>query len=125
MISFEEDMLKMIESIKFRKVNNDFQKKLGSDIQRIKKTDKMFIPADKTRNFYQVEKQQYAKLLRDNITKTYKKADPTMYDEINMDAKRISSDLDLDDRMEIMANSKLLSLSKIIKTTSPTTLPAD
>ena len=103
MIPFEDDMLKMIEGITFRKSNDNFQKLLSADIKRIKQSDKMFVPADKTQNYYQVSKDQYEKLLKENITKTYKKASPNTYDEINMDAKRISSDLDLDDRMETMA----------------------
>ena len=69
MKSFEEDMLTMIENVKFRKVNDAFQDVLKKDIQTLKKSDKMFIPADKTRNFYKVDQNTYAKLLRENITK--------------------------------------------------------
>ena len=67
MIPFEEDMLKMVENIKFRKVRDNFQSVLKRDIQNIRKSDKMLIPADKTRNFYNLQQDQYNKLLRENI----------------------------------------------------------
>ena len=42
----------------------------------------MFVQADKTRNLYEVSLEQYNKLLADNITKHYKHADNSDYDNI-------------------------------------------
>ena len=106
MKSFEEDMLTMIENVKFRKVNDAFQDVLKKDIQTLKKSDKMFIPADKTRNFYKVDQNTYAKLLRENITKTYKTANKNAYEVINTEAKKIANRLDIDDRMDILAKKQ-------------------
>ena len=103
---FEDDLLRMIENIQFRKVNDDFQSTLKNDIKKIKDSTKMFIPADKTRNLYEVEKTQYEKLLRDNITKNYKIADKHVYDDINEEAKKIASDLEIEERMETMAKKQ-------------------
>ena len=64
---FEDDMLKMIENIRFRKVTDQFQSKLKADITKIRSSDKMLIPADKTRNLYEVDRHLYKKLLRENL----------------------------------------------------------
>ena len=93
---FEDDLLRMIENIQFRKVNDDFQSILKNDIKKIKDSTKMFITADKTRNLPEVEKTQYEKQLRDNITKNYKIADKHIYDDINEEAKKIASDLEIE-----------------------------
>ena len=50
----------------------------------------MLIHADKTRNLYLLEKDQYDKLLRENITKHYKLTNEHMYDDINTVAKTIA-----------------------------------
>ena len=48
--TFEEDMLKLIEELEFTTPNDDFQRTLKSDIDRIKKSNAVFVPADKTRH---------------------------------------------------------------------------
>eukprot|EP00112_Aurelia_sp_Birch-Aquarium-sp1_P007046 Seg177.1 transcript_id=Seg177.1/GoldUCD/mRNA.D3Y31 product="hypothetical protein" protein_id=Seg177.1/GoldUCD/D3Y31 len=106
MKSFEDDLLKMIENIQFKKVNDKFQTTLKNDIKKINDSTKMLIPADKTRNLYEVEKNQYEKLLRDNITKNYKIADSHVHDNINEEAKKIASDLEIEERMETMAKKQ-------------------
>ena len=74
LLNFEKRLLSMIENIKFRKVNCEFQQKLSSDIQNnIMKSEKLLVPADKTSNFYRMDTTSYNDLLHKNITKTYKK----------------------------------------------------
>ena len=58
---FEADLLDMVHNIKFRKVNKKFQNKLNEDISKMKKSTKAFIPADKTSNFYKLDKTQHDK----------------------------------------------------------------
>ena len=48
---FEKDLLKIVEKIKFRKINQ-LQVKLNSDIKDITASSKTLTPADKTSNFY-------------------------------------------------------------------------
>ena len=76
---------------------------LRKDIQAIKKSKKVFIPADKTRNFYKADKNRYEKMLRENITKSYKMADENAYYDINSEAKKIACSLDIDERMDTLA----------------------
>ena len=60
----------MIENIKFRRVSDEFLKKFGEDIRKINSSEKIFVLADKTQNFYQIDKYTYNKILTENVTKT-------------------------------------------------------
>ena len=93
MRAFEEDMAKMIETISFRKVSNTFQDKLKRDVERVKKSNDVLVQADKTRNIYAVSKDQYSKLLHDNVTKHYKHAPERAYDEINTEARQLTASI--------------------------------
>ncbi|PIK53382.1 hypothetical protein BSL78_09744 [Apostichopus japonicus] len=74
-IGFERDMLDIVENIKFRKVNDDFQTTLTEDVKKINSSKRIFAPADKTKNFYEMDKPKYEKLLSENITQKYKTTD--------------------------------------------------
>ena len=104
--SFENDLMIMIKNIQFKSIKNDFQSKLREDINEIKNSNKIFVPADKSRNIYKMEKEQYNKLLHENITKTYKKINENRINTINKTAKKIASDLELEDRIDKMQESE-------------------
>ena len=72
--NFESDLYDMIKNIEFRNQHDEFQDKLRQDIKKINSSTKAFIPADKSTNFYEVDKPTHDKLLMDNLTSTYKKA---------------------------------------------------
>jgi len=55
---------------------------------------------------YSIPKDEYEKLLRDNITQTYKKTHPATKDGIDREAKQIAHDLNLGDRMERYADKQ-------------------
>ena len=63
----------------------------------------MFVSADRTQNYYEITKENYNKILHENITKTYKKAQPSLPKKINMEAKKIAKDFDIDKKMDITA----------------------
>ena len=96
----------MIKNIQFRKVNNNFQSQLNEDIKQIKRDSKIFVSADKSRNIYKMDKETYEKLLHENITKTYKKTGKKRVRAINVDAKKIATHLELEDRIEKMQESE-------------------
>ena len=73
----------MIKNIEFKQVQDDFQDQLQRDIKRINNSTKAFIPADKTTNYYEVDKATHDKLLKDNITTTYRKANTNSITAIN------------------------------------------
>ena len=101
---FEDDMLKMIQSTKFKQVNNPFLNKLKGDTKRIKNETKLLIAADQTKNSYKLESSTYNDLLKQNITKSYKKAQPNTTQAIHSENKNIATKLGIDDRVDITAN---------------------
>ena len=100
---FEEDLLKLIENIKFRKVHSPLQDQLKEDSKKIRSNKNLLVPADKTNNYYSVNPQQYDKLMKDNVTTTYKRSDRQSVQATNMEAKIIAQNLELSDRMEVLA----------------------
>ena len=82
--SFEHNMLQMTENVRSRKVTDQFQTTLSKDI---KNATKMFIPADKTTNFYEIDHALYEKLLRQNITKNYQTTSAATVNNINAEAE--------------------------------------
>ena len=101
--NFESELLDMIKNISFKPTRNQFQERLIRDIKTIKLSQKAFIPADKTRNFYEMDKTSYDKLFIQNVTKTYKKADNSSYNNINNEAKSIAKKLGIDEKVECLA----------------------
>ena len=97
---FENELYELIRKIEFRNVNNDFLKKLDDDLKEIRKSKNLFIPADKTNNMYEISPNEYEKLLKENITKSYEKCDESIKYNINKEAKGIAVPLGLDARME-------------------------
>ena len=102
--AFEEDLAKLIENVTFRNVFHDsFQKTLRHDITHIKRSEAIFVSADKTRNLYELKKEQYEKLLKENTTKHYRSADERAYHDINSEAQAIANGLGIAGMMDIMA----------------------
>ena len=105
---FENDLYELVKNIEFKSNfhQTKFQARLSKDIKEIRNSDLLLISADKTSNLYGVHKQDYLKLLNDNITAKYKKAHKSIQYSINKEAKEIASNLKLEDRVEVMAERK-------------------
>ena len=103
---FEEELLKLIQSIDFNKTNNPFQRQLSKDGTNIKQNNHILVLADKTTNFYKVEPDMYKQLLDSNINKDYKKAPTIIAKAINKQDKRIATQLELDNRIDITAQKQ-------------------
>ena len=116
MKGFKKDLTKMIENIQFRRVFSTFLLKLNEDIKNIKSSKKMFISADITQNFYEVEKEDHEKILYKNMRKTYKKTNPSLPKKINKEAKKITKELNLDEKLNIMAKQQCFVTIKDHKT---------
>ena len=89
-------------NIQFRSIRNKFFSKLSKDIKSINKTKELLVNADKSTNIYKMSKQDYRKHLRNNITKTYKKSNRNLVNNINLDVKKIVQKLEINDRVEKM-----------------------
>ena len=100
LVSFENDMMDMIKNLEFKRVNNEFQSNLRNDIRQIRRSNNLFISADKSRNIYKVSKASYERMMHENVTKTYKKCNTNKSNSINFKAKPISNKLKIDDRVQ-------------------------
>ena len=54
--NFENELMFMIKYIQFRKVNNSFQSQMNEDIKQIKRYNKIFDTADKSRNICKMDR---------------------------------------------------------------------
>ena len=61
--------------------------------------DRIYVPADKTRNFYRMTKEAHKNLLLKNITNEYKKSSDDIVDKINKTDKELVENLDISDRV--------------------------
>ena len=104
--AFEDDLYNLMRGIEFKDSNlmNAFQRKLKNDVKEISESTELFVSADKTTNLYKMSKEAYEKLLHDNVTKTYKKANDRVQKEINKEAKDIATQLKLQDKIECFAD---------------------
>ena len=51
------------------------KRKLKEDVRKVRESDKIMVNADKTRNIYELKKEDFERTVLENITKNYKKAD--------------------------------------------------
>ena len=58
--------------------------------------------------FYKMNKEDYEKLMHENITKTYKKTNESKIKTINKSAKKIANRLDLEDRTKNYKRTEII-----------------
>ena len=90
MKEFEKNVQTMIESIKSRPSQNEFQKKLKEEIKLISSLKNIFFQQIRHNIFMKSRKKiMKKKKIRESVTKTYKKADISLPKRINREAKRL------------------------------------
>ena len=92
-------LIDLIRSVETKKVKNNFQDKLRKDAEKVRSENKMYVSADKTTNFYKLDKDTYNDLLKKNVTSDYKKTDMHTVDKSNQKQKEMVIKLDLEDRV--------------------------
>ena len=98
LVPFENDMMGMIKNLEFKRVNSEFQSNLRNDITQIRRSNNLFILADKSKNIYKASKANYERMMHENVTKTYKKCKNNKSNNYTINlAKRIASKLKIDD----------------------------
>ena len=93
----------MIKNIKFTEVENELLNKLSDDVKNIRNSKDLLVFADKSTNLYDVTASKYRSLLKDNITKDYKKCSEQEVNHIDKEAKKIAAELKLHDRVQRMS----------------------
>ena len=105
---FHDELCDIAKNLKYRKFPNNFHKKLKIDLRNIDSENKVFIKADKTRNLFKTEKEDYLEFLRNNITKDHKKFPKDIIEKINRMDKEIASKLDIADRVYVTTKKQFL-----------------
>ena len=91
LLPFEEDMIRLIQNIQFKDAKSSFQRKLICDIKnKIKKPNTLLLPADKTTNFYTMTSSSYDKMVKESVTKTYKKSNDKLVGERDSKSAKIA-----------------------------------
>ena len=100
LLAFEDELYEVVKLLVFKRVKDPFLNQLKEDVKKIKGSKNLLVSADKTANYYSVSKESYNKLLVENITSSYEKADDNVIKSINDEAKTIAKSLKLDDKMQ-------------------------
>ena len=90
----------MVCNIEFNTGQNDFQKALMSDLKKIQSSKHVLVFADKATNLYEMPPDQYNSLLKNNITKIYRKTELITKTRIDKETRKLSKPLKLDNKME-------------------------
>lgn len=96
---FEKELWELIKNMQFRKVSNEFQRKLKTKIKEIKTNKNLIIESDKTYNFYEVPVETYKKLMVDEISKAYKRTEGGKIKEMDTKARETIEKIDLEERI--------------------------
>ena len=96
-------MFKMSNEVEFDNKPNHFLRTLKSDVNEIKSRSMMTIPADKSPNLYELDKDQYRRMLRNSITSSYKKSQTDNKAAIDREAKEVAATMNLSDRIDCIA----------------------
>ena len=100
---FEDDLYQMIQDVEFDNKQNHLQHQLKRDVREIKSSKKLTICADKSPNLYEMEVNDYKRMLQNNITTSYKKSTTNNKADIDNEAKQIVSSLGIADRVQCIA----------------------
>ena len=102
---FGKDLINIINNVKFTNNKNSFQKMLCAEITEIKNYRNIYVFADKTKNVYRMPTSEHNELLKENVTKAYKKAPEKLQKSINLEVKSMATKLKLSDRIEKLAEA--------------------
>lgn len=100
---FEDEHLKMVTNIEFRKHpfrNTPYQTKLRDKIKELKRTDRILVHGDKTSNLCLLNNDKYHSIIQKEILENYKVVKPDVLDMINQEAKSIIFKYNLEDKVE-------------------------
>ena len=70
-VPFEEDLIKLVKNLRFRKVDNKFQRTFEKDLKDIRSSNRTLTAAGKMSNMYRLSKGEYSNLLQSAITWKY------------------------------------------------------
>lgn len=106
---FEDGLISLVQNVKFGESSNnpcEFQRKLNSDIKKIKASKNVIVKGDKSLNYYSVNPQRYNELVLNTVTKDYKKSTTHQENLITKMDKELAESLEIEDRVEVMSKAE-------------------
>ena len=100
-LEFEKELWSIVKNIKYFNRTNEFQKMLKKDLDELSKLDKIVVFADKSNNLYCLDKADYLKVAKDNITRDYKITDSANVNIVNKKAAQVAKGVGQEKNMEI------------------------
>ena len=73
MDNFESDLIRSVKTIKFKKIHNNIQSQMSSDLRRIRESNNIFTKSHKSGNLYKVDRNKYKQMIFKEVIKHYKK----------------------------------------------------
>ena len=116
---FLSELFDLVAEVKFKPAANEFQDRLKEDCRKLRESSKVAASADKTRNLYEFGAENYRRIVLDNVTSCYRKADPANVKQVNAEAANIARELEIDDRVDAMSESQAFINIKDHKATFP------
>ena len=88
LVEFESKLYDLAKDLEYRDTaKSSFQRELAADIVKVKRDTKMIVGADKSSNYYRMEKEKHKELLLKAVHNTYKKGDEAVEEEVNQEAE--------------------------------------
>ena len=110
--TLKEKLENLTRNLEFKEnIRNNFQHQLKKDLKTIRDEKRVFVPADKSTNYYKVEQDTYKNLLHKNITKDYKKANRDIAEKIDLKDKEFAEKLEIEDRVHKTSNEEVFNAS--------------
>ena len=83
LVKFEDALYNIVNNIKFKPYTNNFQNNMKKDLNKIEKSNKLFVFADKSNNLYKINKTNYEKILNNKVRSEYKISNKNTINKIN------------------------------------------
>ena len=99
-------MLSILKNLKTRVNRNKDTINVRNDIRKMREKNEVIIETDKTGNYYCMKPEDYSKRVRDCITEKYRKADMSLVEAIDLEARTIPQALNMDKRVHRMGRHK-------------------
>ena len=98
---FEKGLTNLVSNIQYKESakSTDFQRKIHKEIQEIRGDQRLFVPADKSSNFYKMSPVVYGALIDKAVHKDFKKSNEGEELDIAREAKKIATSLEMEDRI--------------------------
>ena len=112
-------MLSILKNLKTRVNRNKDTINVSNDIRKMREKNEVIVETDKTGNYYCMKPEDYSKRVRDCITEKYRKADMSLVEAIDQEARTIAQALNMDNRVHRMGRQEAYTKLKDHKTDFP------